>query len=553
MAVNYRTLHQARLDNSLEWRELKQKSIFQKLFASEIHEVLLKLERMRGVWQPMRLGTLEKLSKLLRYVPQELLRALDRTSNFWNDIASLCGSQDYSFEDVEKMSGLWPKNSKRDRDNFQTSMTNNTLFPNITDTVVRNKIQEKVATMDCRVPTLLIIQAEASALRSIVSRLNSALESRGAVLHQSAIIFAKKEISDLQYFICFLAAARACHHESEPVLEQEVKATLHGDTSTLEAVTMDSILEPTELRLVSAPPYGVWKLDYISEGFYLKNLRSWDASLKEDELELLLLLKDFFESFFGGIKMDVSPKFYSPSVKTTEQQSRARHVSDSANLSCLPLNDSRPSSGSLDAIQNSTSSVPTVNCWLESEVATLYDEKDSVYSQDSEIQISTAEAVVRSGERPRFPSFKSSTSPDSAPSLFDRSRRETDMWGFPTQKPRCFEDTNGFDDVESTNDANRYFMSSSPSSRLQDSIQRVHQSKRPEPIVISENSNVSQFAPVESCIDRVPSEHPTRLSSDSHPPAALEISLAEEIRSILDLRLDVCPDHNCLHLGRSES
>lgn len=164
MAVNYQTLHQARLENLLEWRELKQKSIFQKLFASEIHEVLLKLERMRGVWQPMRLGTLQNLSKLLEYVPQELLRALDRTSNFWDDIASLCGSQDYSFEDVEKMSGLWPKNSGIDRENFEASMTNNTLFPNITDTVVRNRIQEKVATMNCRVPTLSVIQAEASAL-----------------------------------------------------------------------------------------------------------------------------------------------------------------------------------------------------------------------------------------------------------------------------------------------------------------------------------------------------------------------------------------------------
>lgn len=149
--------------------------------------MLIKLERMRGVWQPIRLNTLSNFSKLLDHIPQELLRALNRIANFWDDITSLSGLKDHRNEDIERITGLWPKVSKIDKELFVVGMTDKTLFPNVTETKARKRIQETVVAMDCRVPTLSIIQAEVRALLSIVGCLYSALKSCGGDLRESAI------------------------------------------------------------------------------------------------------------------------------------------------------------------------------------------------------------------------------------------------------------------------------------------------------------------------------------------------------------------------------
>jgi len=477
-----------------------------------------------------------------------LLRALNKTADFWDDIASPYDSQDHSFENVTKMSGLWPKYSKIDMDNFMTEMAKGTLFPNITDMMVRNRIQKHVASSDCRIPTLLIIKAEVSALLSIVRRLRSALKNPGEVLYESAIWCGEEKIGDLQYHLCFLAAARACHHQDESILRRELTLILYGGISTAEAVTTDPMPELTELRLVSAPPHGVWKLDEISKGFYPKDFRTGDASRrdsKHEHLPLLLLLKHFFESFFGKFKTDVSLDIYLPSVKPTEQQPRARHASHSRDPSLL--SGSSLYSGSQDAIQDSLSLAPTINHWRDSDAATLYDDKDSQYSQysqDLEIQSSTAEEVVGSvGDIEDLNDKR----------LFNRSKRETDMWGPSIQKPQCFKNTDVSDDVKSTNDADRYFMPTDPASHLQDLIKTVPQSKRPELIDVEKDPHLSHFAWVEPYVQRSPRESRSgainwKTGAASLPSEASEDSLAKEIREILKLRLDVCLGHSCLRL-----
>lgn len=152
---------------------------------------------------------------------------------------------------------------------------------------------------------------------------------------------------------------------------------LSGDTSIAEAGIIDrEILESVLLRRVSKPPRGVWKNKHIAKCFYLKTLRTCDADSMNENLPLLLLVKDFFETFFGGIKM-VSPEVYLRSVEITGQHPRARHTCDSQSPSRLPLDGLSFSSASPEAIHTLTSFALTVSQGHESNKTTLHDDTES--------------------------------------------------------------------------------------------------------------------------------------------------------------------------------
>ena len=295
-------------DQKLEWVPTQPQD-FQRLFAHPINEVLMRLEEYKGVWKDASWTGLRRFSGLLELVPNELTYALNRTVLFWDEIASLCDSETHVLYDettARRVAGLWPAWSMNDLDNLSVMMENETIFPFVEERQVRMKILRRIMTLEYRVPTLKIVIAEAKMLEDMTTLLS---RGKNITLNKSCISvngLSIRKADKSQYNSCFLAAARACGHKDPRRLSDEVMKILCGEPQVNAA--KPPLGPETGKRIVSAPPNGIWKCSSpfkIEEYFWLENTGSWDGKTDPKELPMTLLVKDFFQSFFGSAKDNI--------------------------------------------------------------------------------------------------------------------------------------------------------------------------------------------------------------------------------------------------------
>jgi len=383
--VNYAKLHREFYRDPSGWPGLdpNHKAYLRKLFNSPIHGVLLRLEGIPGVWQWLNFNTLSNFSKLLDHVPKELSRALNRIAEFWEGI---CRHPSQILADTitdGEIKGLWPAYSSYDMKKFRNAMANKAdrIFPNITDPEERDCIKNKVEVLNYRVPSLWIAKSEARALQGIVDCLQMALSNHKAVLKDSAILLEENKTSDLQYYLCFLAAARACHHMDDSVLHKEVGSILYGKESYTAAIeTKATFRQSTDKRVVSAQGHGVWKCNDMSAGFHFETLRDFELRAKNSQLPILLLLKDFFESFFGSVQEIKYSK--ACSLVVAEGYLSGEYSSSSERSESEPLKTPNSSTNSPESIISSLD-LSRITEMAGTESGQVSD-KDTLYSGDDQ-------------------------------------------------------------------------------------------------------------------------------------------------------------------------
>lgn len=266
-----------------------------------IHDYLLRLERFPGVWINCTWGSLSAFNSLLECVPEELARFLDRAIRFWDDVASLCKpEEDKVREDTEtpsRIAGWWPECCQKDRTNLQEQMVgDNPIFPAVTDEK-RAQIGAKIRGLKYRVPSLYGIGVECRAISEISKRLKSCENIK---LEKSILIVNGQTASSDQYRKIFLAAGRACYREDNTILKRNVARIFHNRPEELGTPDRELLDLTTIYSRVSAPPDGIWTLG-VSPLFQFDLLDKLGKGHGPGEkLRAALLIKDFFESFFGS-------------------------------------------------------------------------------------------------------------------------------------------------------------------------------------------------------------------------------------------------------------
>jgi len=274
---------------------------------------IIQLARFEGLVQQGSWSSMNCFRDLLKYVPRELTHCFSRLIDFWDELAELVTHKECIFKDIKtasRIAGRWPAQCEVDRRYIEARFKckDNPIFPLVKSNKSRLLIQEKLQTVDHRIPSLSTVIAEAHTLKQITQTLQRALV--GGNLENSEIYWNDQPVSQSQYLCCFLAAARALGHSDTVSLTKELDQILNIENSISSPPhrhVSQSVI--AQYHKVSAYPYGVWssRNPYTVNEFFQQDTifqqKNDTCTTVSEELPLLLLVRDFWEGFFDKLPL----------------------------------------------------------------------------------------------------------------------------------------------------------------------------------------------------------------------------------------------------------
>lgn len=284
------------------------------------------LQRLRyypGLWHNLEINkdALGLFTDLLEYVPAELERALNQVANFWEDLASCVDCiDDIRNDDVtaDQIEALWPACSSLDTRKLRVRMdltTADRIFPLVTSVYERDIIQQKIEKLRYRVPSLRLVVREAGSIQQMIKWLKEAFGEKMTFtkitgekisLNRSALEVngeAKGTVNDVEYYMYFLAAARACSHKDIWILRQEIGNIFNH-------YPPHNRLNGSRGEIVAgnAVDQEFWKvndqaaiIDCLHVSVFQSIDRTGSCKAKPKHLSMPCLLRDFFSHFFGDV------------------------------------------------------------------------------------------------------------------------------------------------------------------------------------------------------------------------------------------------------------
>ena len=279
---------------------------------------IIQLARFEGLVQQGSWSSMNSFRGLLKYVPRELIRSFSRLIDFWEELADLVTPKECIYKDIKtasRIAGRWPAQCEVDRRYIEARFKckDNPIFPLVKSNKSRLLIQEKLQTIDHRIPSLSTVIAEAHTLKQITQTLQRALVDGN--LENSEIYWNDRAVSQSQYLNCFLAAARALGHSDTVSLTKELDQILNTDRpvpSPQHRHVPQSVF--AQYRKVSAYPHGVWssRNPYTVNDFFQLDIifrqNIGTCTTGPEELPLLLLVRDFWEGFFDKLPLSDPPQ-----------------------------------------------------------------------------------------------------------------------------------------------------------------------------------------------------------------------------------------------------
>jgi len=289
-----------------------------------LNDKLLRIFKFRGLAKYCTWNSLTVFYELSNLVPQELEQKLDHLAVFWEELSLLaeCPEDVYCDEDTpSNLSGLWPLKCESDMGKLRTLEKSRYFFASVTNSDTRQSIVDKIATLNYRVPTLPIVISESSALRQLAFLLKRNLNAIGerSLLKHSELRWKGRRADRYQYWRCFLAAARAQCSGSHGRLIDDLKHIFEFVEPESPPSTSAAALQKTSgFRKVSAHPYGIWSSVPILALLLDERALSIGPIVcaTQPELPVILLLQDFFNSFFKVNRLD--SRFRSKSTEIKE-------------------------------------------------------------------------------------------------------------------------------------------------------------------------------------------------------------------------------------------
>jgi len=290
---------------------LSRSHYFDAFFRNErLNDLLLRLELFKGVWRALLPSSLDTLSDLLHFVPNELIRALERVVSFWERLADLCDERSHILEDTDsadRIEGLWPAQSLSDDEELK-HVINAELFQAVKSDKIKKNIQKEIRELDHRVPSLGLVIRESGTLQEMVKNLLEAFE-RDVETSMGILTILNEahpgQITELQYCGCFLAAARMCSHKKIQTLRKDLEDIFTATASSqTERNAMEGICKKLTFRRdVSTEIWQGTLQQNIENCLHVDVFQASDSHNKEtaDYLPMVFLLRDFFRCFFVGI------------------------------------------------------------------------------------------------------------------------------------------------------------------------------------------------------------------------------------------------------------
>jgi hypothetical protein len=276
-----------------------------------LNDKLLRIFKFRGLAKYCTWNSLTVFYELSNLVPQELEQKLDHLAVFWEELSLLaeCPEDIYCDENTpSNLSGLWPLKCESDMGKLRTLEKSRYFFASVTDSDIRQSIVDRIATLNYRVPTLRIVISESSALRQLAFLLKKKLDAIGerSLLRHSELKWKGRRADRYQYWRCFLAAARAQCSGSHGRLIDDLRRIFEVvEPESPPSTSAAALQETSGFRKVSAYPYGIWSSSILAHLFDERALSIGPIiCATQPELPVILLLQDFFNSFFKVNRLD---------------------------------------------------------------------------------------------------------------------------------------------------------------------------------------------------------------------------------------------------------